>query len=239
MPCHALATGSKTFTAASRTGESTEPRALRTGSSGPVPGRSTTSRVTAVSRSRSSVKRERPERRVYTTNAGSGLRVRGEQDALQRLELLQRLTRADGDAAERVLRGDDRHAGLVAEPGLEAVEQCATAGEDDALLHDVGGQLGRRLVEGHLDRIADRGDRLGDGLADLGGGGDDRLGQPGDEVATADLGVELLLERPCGSESDLHLLGGALAEGEAVLLLDELDDRVVELVAADADRLAG
>ena len=31
----------------------------------------------------------------------------------------------------------------------------------------------------------------------------------------------------------------ALAEGEAVLLLDELDDRVVELVAADADRLAG
>ena len=36
----------------------------------------------------------------------------------------------------------------------------------------------------------------------------------------------------------LHLFGGALAEREAVLLLDELDDRVVELVAADADRLA-
>src|SRR6476661_1918334 len=113
MPCHAFVTGSKTFTAVSRTGDTTDAMASRTGSSGPVPGRSTTSRVSAVSRSRSSVKRERPERRVYTTNAGSGLRVRGEEDALQRLELLQRLTRAHGDAAERVLRGDDRHAGLM------------------------------------------------------------------------------------------------------------------------------
>src|SRR6185503_3995961 len=173
MPCHAFVTGSKTLTAVSRTGESTEPSALRTGSSGPVPGRSTTRRVSAVSRSRSSVKRERPERRVYTTNAGSGLRVRGEEHALQRLELLERLPRADGDTAQRVLRGDDRHAGLVAEPCLEAVEQRPTAGEDDALLHDVGGQLGRRLVEGHLHGVADGGDGFGDGLADLGGGGDD------------------------------------------------------------------
>ena len=65
------------------------------------------------------------------------------------------------------------------------------------------------------------------------------FGQAGDEVAAADLGVQLLLERPRRAERDLHLLGGALAEGEAVLLLDELDDRLVELVAADADRLAG
>ena len=68
---------------------------------------------------------------------------------------------------------------------------------------------------------------------------DDRLRQAGDEVAAADLGVQLLLERPGRAEGDLDLFGGALAEGEAVLLLDELDDRLVELVAADADRLAG
>ena len=60
---------------------------------------------------------------------------------------------------------------------LEAVQQRATAGEHDALLHDVGGQLGRRLVERDLHRVGDRGDRLLDGLADLVGGGDDRLGE--------------------------------------------------------------
>ena len=125
------------------------------------------------------------------------------------------------------------------EPHVEAVEQRAAAGEDDALLHDVGGQLGRRLVERDLDGVDDGRDRLLDGLADLLGGGDDRLGQPGDEVATPDLGVQLLLERAGRAEGDLDLLGGALAEGEAVLLLDELDDGLVELVAADADRLAG
>jgi hypothetical protein len=43
---------------------------------------------------------------------------------------------------------------------------------------------------------------------------------------------------PGRTEVHLHLLGGALAEREAVLLLDELDDRVVELVAADPHRLA-
>ena len=104
--------------------------------------------------------------------------------------------------------------------GVEAVQQGAAAGEDDALLHDVGGQLRRRLVEGDLHRVDDGRHRLLDGFADLLGGGDDRLGQAGDEVAAADLGVELLLERAGGAERDLDLLGRALAEGEAVLLLD-------------------
>ncbi len=65
------------------------------------------------------------------------------------------------------------------------------------------------------------------------------LRQAGDEVAAADLGVQLLLERAGRTQGDLDLLGRALAEGQAVLLLDELDDRLVELVAADAHRLAG
>src|SRR5690606_36186906 len=57
--------------------------------------------------------------------------------------------------------------------------------------------------------------------------------------AAADLGLELLLELPGGSQLHLDDLGGAFAERQAVLLLDVLDDRVVELVAADAHRLAG
>ena len=99
----------------------------------------------------------------------------------------------------------------------------------------VGGQPA--LTGQHV--VAHRGHRFLDGLADLLGGGDDGLGQARDQVSAADLGVELLLERPGGPEGDLHLFGRALAERQAVLLLDVLDDRLVELVAADAHRLAG
>ena len=42
-----------------------------------------------------------------------------------------------------------------------------------------------------------------------------------------------------GADRDLDVLGGALAEQEAVLLLDVLDDRVVQLVAGDPDGLGG
>src|SRR3546814_1741665 len=65
------------------------------------------------------------------------------------------------------------------------------AGEGDALLHDVGGQLGRRLVEGDLHRIGDGGHRLLHRLTDLLGGGDDRLGQARDEVRSEEHTSEL------------------------------------------------
>src|SRR5690606_42125900 len=53
------------------------------------------------------------------------------------------------------------------------------------------------------------------------------------------LGVHLLLEGPGRAQRDLDLLGGAVADGEGVLLLDELHDGVVELVATHPDGLAG
>ena len=80
-----------------------------------------------------------------------------------------------GDAVERVLRDDDRHAGFVPEPLVEAVQERTAAGEHDAAVHDVARQLGRALVEGVLDRVDDLVDRLLDRLADLLGADGDRL----------------------------------------------------------------
>ena len=51
--------------------------------------------------------------------------------------------------------------------------------------------------------------------------------------------MQLDLEGPRRPERHLDLFRGALAQGQAVLLLDELDDGVVRLVAADPDGLAG
>ncbi len=164
-------------------------------------------------------------------------------DALGELESLEMLVargpRTDGNTVQRVLCGDDRHARLVLQTRVEAVEQRTTAGKHDALLHDVGGEFGRGLVESRLDGIDDGRNRFLDRLADLVGARDDRLGQSSHQVATADLGMQFFLERPSRAERDLDLFGGALTEGEAVLLLDELDDGVVELVATHADGLAG
>ena len=109
----------------------------------------------------------------------------------------------------------------------------------DAVLHDVGGELRRRLVERRLDGVDDRRDRLGQRLADVLGGQLDGARQAADEVATADVGGQLLLHRPGRAHLDLDLLGRAVADREGELLLDVLHHGVVELVAGDPHRLRG
>src|SRR5690349_10314873 len=239
MPCQALENGEATVSAAPRSGEKTVPATRRALWTTSASRKARVSSAMEVKTSSAMVRRERPpERRERATKTAGSVVRGGEQHALQGLELLQRLARADGHGVERVGRDHDRHAGLVVEAGLEAVEQRAAAGQGDALLHDVGGELRRGLVERDLHRVDDRRHRLLHRLADLLRGGDDRLREAGDEVAPADLCVQLLLEGPRRPERDLHLLRGAIADGEAVLLLDELHDRLVELIATDADGLA-
>ena len=98
---------------------------------------------------------------------------------------------------------------------------------------------GRRLVERRLHGVNDGSDRLGQGFADLLGRERDRARQTADQVATTDVGGELVVERPARPHVHLDLLGGAIADREGELLLDVLHHRVVELVAGDADRLRG
>ena len=79
---------------------------------------------------------------------------------------------------------------------------------------------------------------LFDGSPDFFGRHDNGLRQTAHEVPTADLRVQLLLQLVGRAQGDLDLLCRALAEGQAELLLHECDDRLVELVAPDAHRLA-
>ncbi len=74
-------------------------------------------------------------------------------------------------------------------------------------------------------------------LADLLGLHRDRARQAGEQVATANLDVDLLEQRPRAADLELDLLGGALADQHVVDALHVADDRLVELVAGDADRL--
>ena len=144
---------------------------------------------------------------------------------------------ADRDAGQRRLGQVRGHLGLLPQALVEALQQRAAAGEHDAAVHDVGRELGRRAVERLLDRVDDLRQRLLERLADLLAGEHHGLGQARDHVAPADLGLDLLLHRVGGADLELDLLGGLLADQQLVLALGVVDDRLVELVAADADRL--
>src|SRR5439155_8373096 len=67
----------------------------------------------------------------------------------------------------------------------------------------------------------------------------DRLRKTGYEVASLDLGDQLVWRGEYRCDRQLYRFGGALAEQERVLLLDVLDDRLVELVSSDADARRG
>jgi hypothetical protein len=104
----------------------------------------------------------------------------------------------------------DGHAGLVAQPLVEAAQQGAAAGQDDAAVHDVAGQLGRGLVEGGADRVDDRAD-----LA-LVGSGDDEEGVGDGELLGDVEGDDLLaLLLPAGAGGGDDELEGVVGGGHA------------------------
>src|SRR5918996_5180514 len=86
--------------------------------------------------------------------------ARGDQDPLHRLELLEAPARSEHHAVQRILGYAHRHAGLMPQPLVEAAEHGAAPGQEDALVHQVGGELRRAPVQGVLDRVDHRVHRL-------------------------------------------------------------------------------
>src|SRR4051812_38107284 len=78
----------------------------------------------------------------------------------QKIHVLKRLAGAANDASERIFRERDRKAGLLLDQDVEVREQRAAAGEDDAVVDDVGGKLGRSALERGLDRFDHGRDRF-------------------------------------------------------------------------------
>src|SRR3954471_11213086 len=72
---------------------------------------------------------------------GAAVARAGARAAMDRVELLEAAPGADGDAGQRRLGEVHGHVRLVAQPLVEAEQQRAAAGEHDAAIHDVGGEL--------------------------------------------------------------------------------------------------
>jgi hypothetical protein len=105
------------------------------------------------------------------------------------------------------------------------LEQGAAAGDHDAAVHHVAGQLRRALVEGGLDRVDDRVDRLLDRLADLLGADHDRLRQARDQVRPR---ISACGSSGAGKADPIAILisSRCARQHERVLLLDVRDDRL-------------
>src|ERR1051326_4227208 len=151
----------------------------------------------------------------------------------EQIEIGEHLARSERDARQRILGQRDREAGLFAQALVEVLQHRAAAGDDDALVHDVGRQLGRRALQGDTDGLDDRGDRLAERLADLFVADDEGFRDAFDEVASLDLHRHLVVERERRADLHLDLLRRPFADEEVVLPFDVLNDRVVHLVAGD------
>ena len=75
------------------------------------------------------------------------------------VELLERLAGAERDALQRRVGDPHRHPGLGLQALVEPAQQRAPAREQDALLRDVRGQLGRRLLQRRVHGGEDVGER--------------------------------------------------------------------------------
>ena len=140
-------------------------------------------------------------------------------------QLLEHDAGAARDAGQRVVGDVDGHLGGLGDAAVEAGEQGTAAGEHDPLVHDVGDELGRRLLDRVLDGVDDLGDRDLDRLADLVRADLDRARQPREQVAAAEghpLAVPLARVR--GPDRDLDVLGRPLAEEQVVLAPGVADD---------------
>jgi hypothetical protein len=85
-------------------------------------------------------------------------RARGlrERDLPEQIELVEDGAGAEDDRELGLVAQEHREAGLVGQEHVQVAQLGAAAGEDDALVDDVGAQLGRGALEHEADGVDDR-----------------------------------------------------------------------------------
>ena len=71
----------------------------------------------------------------------------GIQNVVQDIHMVQHSTGTLGHAVQRILSHMDIDAGLALNELVEAAQQCAAAGQGDAVVNDVGAQLRRGALQ--------------------------------------------------------------------------------------------
>src|SRR6266404_289176 len=179
--------------------------------------------------------RSKPTPRMSTrADAKARSLVDCDEASAEEVEVLERHTRALGDAVQRVLGNVAGDPGDLRQELVHVAQKSAAARKHHALVDDVRRELWWSLLENGLHRahdlLKDRIHRLGD----LVGADRDRAWQTGDEVPSAPFHRELGIHRQRRPDLDLHVFRRALADHEVVALAHEVRDRLVELVPGGA-----
>src|SRR5690606_12206523 len=120
---------------------------------------------------------------------------------------------------------------------IEIAKQRAAAGENDTLVDDIGGKFRRGVLKRDLYRLDDRPDRFGEAFGNLPLAANQFFGNAVHQVAAADLQRFPLpvLRRAGRADELLDPLRRAFADEQVMIAADIGDDRLIHLVAADAD----
>src|SRR3990167_7445473 len=153
--------------------------------------------------------------------------------------MLERDAAPFGHAIECVV-GDRRLDPGAAQYQLGKVAQLrGAAGHGNAAVDDVGGQLGRRLLQDVADSFNYLAQFLAHRFVYVIGAYRGRARDPREKVAPAPRHHQLLLDRHRRAYADFDVLGGLLAYRQVVGLLYIVGDGVVKFVARALDRGRG
>src|SRR5215217_7197667 len=119
------------------------------------------------------------ERRDRARSARAPQLLTAGERTLVEVQRLGDPTGAARHARQRIFRSANRHLQLVLKPPVDAVQERAATGKRDPLLHDVGDQLRRGLLDCRLDKLDDRVHRRRDGISQLDRADLHALRQPG------------------------------------------------------------
>src|SRR5690606_6535186 len=133
---------------------------------------------------------------------------------------------------ERIFGDDHRQPGFFLQQTIQVAQQCTAARQGNALVGDVGAQLGRRLFEAGLDRRDDLVERIGERFEDFVGGNREAARHALGKVAPLDLEFLDFGTREGRTDFFLDELGRRFTDQHAVVATDVIDDGFVELVAA-------
>src|SRR5579863_6889097 len=159
-----------------------------------------------------------------------------DRNLAQEFEVAQHLARAQHHAAQRIVGDRNRKPGFFADALVQILEQRASTRKHNATIADVRRKLWRRALKGNANRIHNRRHTFAQRFPHFTVIHGNGLGNALDQVAPFDLHSERLVQRIRGTNLDLDLLPGALADQQIIFPLQIIHDGFVHLVAGHAHR---
>src|SRR5690606_1559228 len=178
--------------------------------------------------------------RCGANGSGPGPRAEGRgsgEHAYEILDGFEDFARSSHHGRKRIIRYVDGQLDAVADHRVEAFEHGASAGKHDAALEDLRAELGRGAPEAAKDRRRYLRHRIAERLAHVLRGDGAYLRDAADQVSALDRHLEFRIQLDGASNLALDALGRPVPDEQVVVSLEVLNDGVVQLVAAHANRL--